>query len=97
MDYLYLGIKGECYDELCKVNPLYVDLDIDVISQSYVVLIHNLYLDLWDSKWLNRDNLLSGLRLALLRRDDVFLFLINLVYSKSKDSLFLVIKDYKWR
>lgn len=91
----HLGV--ERYDELCEVDPLYEDLDMDATPQNFVVSIHNLYLDLRNCKWLNRDNLLSGLRLVLLERDDVFLFPIDFAYSKSEDSLFGGIKDYKWR
>ncbi|KAI7779291.1 hypothetical protein LA080_000962 [Diaporthe eres] len=97
VDYLYPGIKGERYDELCKVDPLYEDLDIDATPQNFVASIHNLYLDLRDCKWLNRDDLLSGLRLALLGRDDVFLSPIDLGFGEGEDSPFGGIEDFDWK
>lgn len=43
VDRLYPEIKGERYDELCEVDPLYEDLNMDATPQNYVASIHNLF------------------------------------------------------
>lgn len=97
VDRLYPGIKGERCSGLCEVDPLFSALDLDATPANYVASIHNLYLDLRTSLWLHRDDLVSGLRLVLLGRDDVFLSPINLEFRDGENGPFSGIECYDWR
>lgn len=94
VDHLYPGVKLERYNELCEVDPLYKNLDMGATPYNYVASIHNIYLDLRNREWLDKDDLLCGLRLVLLGRKDVFLSPLELHYGEGEDSPFDGIEDF---